>query len=178
MKPSHSGSNLTTNQQFILHQKNVSYRAALPPSSWASTVKSFDLKGCSLAYQIFKANKHLFEWLILISRSAMKKNKSPGPRGGGGQSGKGQISQLEFSFVFTLREEEEEGEKKHFSKPFSAWASQTRSPLPHVPHMCLPLVSHTHACMQAVSAERPEVWKERLPSAAGAGSELGPLSAC
>lgn len=60
--------------------------------------------------------------------------ESPRPRGSREQRRKeqGQISQLEFSFVFT---------SKNFSALFGA--AQTCSPLPHVPHMCLTLVSHT-----------------------------------
>lgn len=47
---------------------------------------------------------------------------------------RGQISQLEFSFVFT---------SKASLRCFAAWASQTCSPRPQVPHMRLRFVPHT-----------------------------------
>ncbi len=148
---------------FILRRKNVSYRTVL--SHGLSLCQVIWPQSVLVSYQIFQANKQLFEWLILISHSAAKKSSASGQQRAE-KKGKGQISQLEFSFVFT---------SKNFSALFGAWASQTCSPLPHVPHMCLRLVSHT--CTSSILSGLG-FWHELLPSVVCVVSEREPLSAC
>lgn len=81
---------------------------------------------------------------------------------------RGQISQLEFSFVFT---------SKASLRCFAAWASQTCSPHPQVPHMRLRFVPHTCTPSKLSDFEVFFVSKH-LPSVVCVVSEHGPLSAC
>lgn len=111
-------------------------------------------------------NKQTALWIADINLSQCReKVLGLGAAESGEERGRVRFHSWNFSFVFT-------------SKNFSALFGATCLPLPHVPHMCLGFVSHTHTQTHIIYTEWFGVWHESLPSVVCAVSEHEPLSAC
>lgn len=144
---------------FILQEKNVSYQTVL--SLGLSLCQVIWPQSVLVSYQIFQANKQLFEWLILISRSAAKKSSASGQRRA---EKKGKGSDFTAGIFVCL----------HIWKLLSAvWCVgltnmfTSSSCSSHVPYISL-----SHTCASSTL----RVWL--LPSVVCAVSEREPLSAC